>query len=178
MPRLKVLDETNAPEETRRIFAGVKNKLGMIPNLYRGLGNSPAALGAYLAGQEALENSSLSPADREAIALAVSQINRCGYCLAAHTAIGKMAGLEEDEIVDIRRFAPDDERRRTLVEFVRNFVDSRGWVGDTDIEGLRDAGFADGEIAEISAVVALTFLSNWFNHLNETEDDFPEAASV
>lgn len=178
MPRLKVLDETNAPEETRRIFADVKNKIGMIPNLYRGLGNSPAALGAYLAGQEALKSSSLSPAEREAIALAVSQINHCDYCLAAHTAMGKMAGLDEDEIVDIRRFAPDSERRRALVEFVRSFVESRGWVDDTDIDALLDAGFSDGEIAEISAVVALTFLSNWFNHMNETEVDFPEPASV
>lgn len=178
MPRLKVLDETSAPEDTRRIFAKVKQDIGMIPNLYRGLGNSPAALGAYLAGQEALENASLTPAERETVALAVSQINGCNYCLAAHTAIGKMAGLNEDDIVDIRRFAPEDGRQRVLVGFVKKFIESRGWVDDDDVDRLRDAGFTDGEIAEIPAVVAFTFLSNWFNHLNETEVDFPEPASV
>lgn len=131
------------------------------PNLYRGLGNSPAALGAYLAGQDALKDSRLSAAERETIALAVSQINGCDYCLAAHTAIGKMAGLEEDEIVEIRRFTAGDERRRALVEFTRTLVDARGWVDDEDVDALRDAGFSDGEIAEIPAVVGLTFLSNY-----------------
>lgn len=178
MPRLTVLDETTAPERTRKMFESVKDEIGMIPNLYRGLGNSPAALGAYLAGQEALEDSRLSAAERETIALAVSQINGCDYCLAAHTAIGKMVGLDEDEIVDIRRFTAGDERRRALVEFTETFVEGRGWVDDEDVDDLREAGFSDGEIAEIPVVVALTFMSNWFNHLNGTEVDFPEPAAV
>lgn len=178
MPRLTVLDETTAPEATREIFAGVKDEIGMIPNLYRGLGNSPAALAAYLSGQEALEDASLAAAEREAIALAVSQINGCDYCLAAHTAIGKMAGLDEEEIASIRRFSPGDERRRALVEFVETFVAARGWVDDEDVERLRQAGFSDGDIAEIPVVVGLTILTNWFNHLNGTEVDFPEPAAV
>lgn len=178
MPRLSVLDETIAPERTRETFESVRSEIGMIPNLYRGLGNSPAALRAYLAGQEALEDSLLSSAEREAIALTVSQINGCDYCLAAHTVMGKRAGLEEDEIIDIRRFSSADERRSALVEFTGTFVEARGWVDDEDVEGLREAGFSDGEIAEIPVVVALTFMSNWFNHLNQTEIDFPEPATV
>lgn len=178
MPRLSALDETNAPKPTQRIFAEVREKLGRVPNLYRGLGHGPAALSAYLAGQAALEETLLSPAERETIALVTSQLHHCDYCLAAHTAVAKTFGLDEAETLEIRRFSSPDERRNALAEFTRDFVEARGWVGDEQVDDLRAAGFSDGEIAEIPAVVALTTLSNWFNHLNETEVDFPVAAAV
>ena len=144
----------------------------MAPNLIRTFANSPAALETYL-GFAALDTGTLSPAIREQIALAVSEINGCGYCLAAHTAVGKVVGLSEEKILDSRSSSSTDRKEEAALQFAKQIVEKRGWVSDEDVARMRQAGYSDGEVAETVASVVKTIFTNYFNHLAQTEIDFP-----
>ncbi len=176
MPRLNVVDPATETGRVKEIFDGPLK--GKHLNIFKGFANSPAVLDAYLAMSGALNNSSLSGKDREAVALAVGQANDCNYCLAAHTALGKMAGMSEAETIAARRGDSDDPRIAALTKFAQAIHEKRGWVSDDNLATFRAAGFSDGEVAEVVAVYALNLFSNYFNHLNETEIDFPAAPAL
>jgi uncharacterized peroxidase-related enzyme len=163
----------NVDSRTQRTLESVEKKLGKVPNLISTLANSPAAVQAYLGYSQALAGGSLSPATREQIALAVSEANQCDYCLSAHTYLGSQAGLSESDLLDARHGTAADERTNAALVFARKVVDDRGHVSDEDVEQLRQAGYNDGQIAEIVANVVLTIFTNYFNHVAGTEVDFP-----
>jgi len=176
MPRLHVVDPAAAQGEVKQIFEGPLK--GKHLNIFKGLANSPAALNAYLGLSSALSRGELSAKEREAVALALGEVNDCGYCTAAHTAIAKGAGMTEDETVAARKGEPADAKTRALVAFALKLRDASGWVEDRDIEAMRDAGYSDGAIAEAVANYALNVLTNYFNHVNDTEVDFPKAPAL
>lgn len=174
MPRLKAVEPTEAGAKAKTLLESVQKKLGMTPNLMRTMAHSPAVLEAYLGFSSTLTGSSLSAKLREQIALTVGEVNRCQYCLSAHTALGKMAGLGDEEIADSRRGASPDRKTEAVLQLARKIVSQRGWVNDDDVTSARDAGVNDGEIAEIVALVALNIFTNYFNHVAGTEVDFPQ----
>jgi uncharacterized peroxidase-related enzyme len=149
--------------------------LGGVPNLLATMAQSPAVAQAYLCFSQSLAAGTLPARLREQIALVLGETNGCNYCLAAHTALGKGAGLTEEETCDARRAAPRDDKERAALEFARQIVQERGMVSDADVERVRQAGYTDGQIAEIVAGVALNIFSNYFNHVAGTEVDFPAA---
>ena len=173
MPRIKAIEPVQASGEARELLAAVNDKYGMVPNLAGTLANSPAALKGYLAFGEALEGSLLPAKLREQIALTVSQANRCGYCVAAHCAIGKSVGLSDSELTDARQSSSPDSKVDAALHFSKQLVEDRGWVGDEDLDRVRRAGYGDGEIAEIVAIVAWKTFANYFNHVAGTDVDFP-----
>ena len=120
----------------------------------------------------------LSAKVRELIALTVGEANQCQYCLSAHTALGKMAGLGDEEIADGRRGASTDRKTEAVLRFARKIVTERGFVKDDDLATVRAAGVSDAEIAEIVANTALNIFTNYFNHVAETEIDFPAAEKL
>ena len=174
MPRLKAIETTEADPKSKALLEGVKRKLGMTPNLMRTMANSAAVLEAYLAFGDALGKGYLSAKLREQIALTVGELNGCQYCLSAHSALGKMVGLSDEEIADSRRGVSADRRTEAALQFARKVVSERGWVSDDDVASLRAAGTSDAEIAEVVAHVAVNIFSNYFNHVADTEVDFPE----
>jgi len=178
MPRLKTPTRREVDGKTRALLEGVERKLGTIPNLMRTMANSPAVLEAYLGFSGALAKGTLSARLREQIALVVGEANRCEYCLAAHAALGRLAGLSDDEIADSRRAASTDPATQAALAFARKVVAERGRVNDDDVQGLGIAGFSDGDIAEIIANVALNLFTNYFNHIAETEVDFPRVEAL
>jgi len=178
MPRLKAVQTTDATGKARELLEGVEKRFGRAPNIMRTMANSPAVLEAYLAFNSALAKGALSAKLREQIALAVGESNQCKYCLAAHAALGKMAGLSEVEIADSRRGASSNGKTQAVLGFARKVVRERGWVGDDDVATLRSAGFDDGGIAEIVATVAVNIFTNYLNHVSETEVDFPEVSEL
>ena len=115
-----------------------------------------------------------SPKLREQIALTVGEVNGCHYCVSAHSALGRMAGLSDDDLVDARRGNATDGKADTALRFARTIVEKRGLVSDEDVDRVRNAGFDDAEISEIVAAVALNIFTNYFNHVADTEVDFPE----
>ena len=173
MPRIQPVAEDSTNTQATELLSGVKRKLGMVPNLISTMANSPAVTNAYLGFSQSLSTGSLPPRLREQIALTVGEANSCGYCVAAHTALGKKAGLSELETLDARRVEPMDSKERAALRLAQAIVRERGFVSDEDMRIVREAGYNDGEIAEIVANVALNLFTNYFNHVAETEIDFP-----
>jgi alkylhydroperoxidase family enzyme len=103
----------------------------------------------------------------------VSATNDCGYCVAAHCAIGKSVGLSDGELTDARQSSSPDSRVEVALRFAKQLVEDRGWVSDEDLDRVRRAGYGDGEIGEIVAHVALNIFTNYFNHVAGTDVDFP-----
>lgn len=178
MSRLPQVAPETATGKTREMFQAVQGKLGMVPNMMRALGNAPAALEAYLQFSGSLSKGSLPAKTREQIALAVGQANGCGYCLAAHTALGQMAGLTAEQIRDSRHANAVDSKTHALLHFARKLVDNRGHVDDADLALLAQHGFTAGDITEVVANVALNLFTNYFNHVAQTDIDFPVASEL
>ena len=178
MPRLKAIEPDQATGQTKQLLDGLNEKLGMVPNLARTLANSPAALKGYLAFGEALEGAALPAKLREQIALTVSEANGCGYCVAAHCAIGKSVGLSDSELTDARQSTSPDSKVDAALHFARQLVEKRGWVDDDQLDRVRRVGYGDREIAEIVAVVAWKIFANYFNHVALTDVDFPDVPEI
>ncbi len=175
MPRIQPISTDSADAVQKQILDSVKKKMGMVPNIVATMANSPAVANAYLGFSQQLAGGTLSPRLREQLALVVGEENSCDYCLAAHTALGKGAGLSEPETCDARRAEAKDDAERVALEFAQKIVRDRGEVSDDDIHHVREAGYTDGQIAEIVANVALNIFTNYFNHVAGTEVDFPAA---
>ena len=170
--------ERNANSKTRELFGAVEKKMGMVPNLISTMAQSPAVAQAYLGFSQSLAGGSLPAPLREQISLAVSEANQCNYCVSAHCFLGSKAGLSESDLLDARHGTAADEKANAALGFARKIVEDRGHVNDEDVDEVRRAGYTDGEIAEIVANVALNIFTNYFNHVAETEIDFPVAPSL
>ena len=151
--------------------------MGIIPNLFRVLGNSAAALESYLSFSAALAGGVLDAKVREQIALAVAEINDCAYCRSAHTYLGDKVGLTESEMADARKIVAADERTEAILNLARNVVVQRGQLTDSEFKAVREAGLSDAETVETVANVALNILTNYLNHVARTVVDFPEVAA-
>lgn len=178
MPRLNNVTADQAEGELKEIYDGLTRKMGKVINIFQAMGNSAAALKAYLNMSSALADGDLAPEDREAIYLAVSEHNNCNYCVSAHTVIAKKVGIDGDEILNMRRHEPSDPKRHALVHFVLRVMATKGFVEDAELAAVRDAGYSDGQIAEAIAYIGLATYSNLFNHVHATELDFPEAPAI
>ena len=178
MSRIPAINPDHATGQAQRLLRGVEGKLGFAPNIMRTMANSQAVLQGYLEFSNALSKGNLSPKFREQVALAVSEVNDCQYCLAAHSAIGRMVGLSEEAIEDSRRGESPDPKEATVLAFTRNVVTNRGWVNDEEVAKLRKVGFSQGDIVELIANISLTLFTNYFNHVAKTEVDFPEVSKL
>jgi uncharacterized peroxidase-related enzyme len=178
MARLRTIQPESATGRARELLDTVEHKLGLVPNMARAMANSPAALDGYLQLGAALAKGTLSARVREQIALAVAEANGCDYCLAAHTALARAAGLTAEQARDARRAAPVDPRTAAVVRFARRLIDVRGRVSAADLAAVRSAGWDDGAIAEVIANVALHVFTNYFNVAADTDLDFPAASPL
>ena len=172
--RLLQTDPAQATGKTRQLFDAVQARMGRVPNLMRVFGNSPAALEAYLNFSGALMNGVLPLQLREQIALAVSEINGCGYCLSAHTLSSGRAGLSPEDILAARRSTAANDKSDAALKLARAVALQRGQIADGDLQNARSAGLNDAEIVEIVQHVALSTLTNYTNNVARTVLDFPE----
>lgn len=164
----------SAPADARPLLEAVKKQLGIVPNLFRMVANSPAALEGYLGMQGALAKGALTAATRERIALAVAEINGCNYCLSAHTYLaGKVAKLDDAEISANRAGGSLDPQADAAVRFAAAVARERGHVLPKDLAAVRVAGYDDAQIIEIVQHVALNTWTNYINEVAQTEIDFP-----
>lgn len=163
-----------SPAASQPLLEGAKTQLGSVPNLFRVIANSPAALEGYFGLDAALSKGSLDPKTCERIALAVAEINGCSYCLSAHTYLGRtVAKLDDAEITANRSGASNDPKAAAAVRFAATVVRERGHVSDTDVAHIKRAGYDDAQIIEIVLHVALNTLTNYVNEVAKTEIDFP-----
>lgn len=163
-----------APDAARASLLAVQKQLGMVPNLFRVVANSPAALEGYLGINAALSKGALEAKTRERIALAVAEMNGCNYCLSAHSYLAEnLAKLDDAEIAKNRNGTSGDPKADAAVRFAVKIVAARGHVGDADLAAVRQAGFSDAQIIEIVLHVALNTLTNYVNEVAGTAIDFP-----
>jgi uncharacterized peroxidase-related enzyme len=173
MPRIQPIQTQDASGKAKDLLIAVQAKIGMTPNLMKTLAHSPAALEGYLSFSGALATGVLNAKLREQIAIAVAQANSCQYCLSAHTTIGKMTGVKPEELAQSRHAHSTDPKTDAALQFAQKLVLQRGLATDRDLDAIRSNGFAESEITEIIAHVALNIFTNYFNHVAQTEVDFP-----
>ena len=173
MPTIRPIDSAHATPATVQALEGVRAKLGMVPNMMATMAHAPAVLDGYLRLSGALAAGELGTKRREAIALAVAQANDCGYCLAAHTALGSLAGLSADDQRNARRGDSGDPADAALLRLATRIVQTRGRPDAADIAAFRAQGFSDAALLEVVANVALNIYTNYVNHIADPDIDFP-----
>ncbi len=175
MSRIAIPTFDQSHAAAKPLLDAVNQQLGVIPNLMKMTGNSPAALEGYLSLNGALAKGALDLATRERSALATAQYNGCEYCLAAHSYIGKhMAKLDERDIALARDATAGDAKAAAALKFAHRVAATRGHVSDAELAVVRAAGFDDGAIVDIVANVALNVLTNYLNNVAATDIDFPQ----
>jgi uncharacterized peroxidase-related enzyme len=178
MSRIQALDPASATGEAKALLDAVGAQLGATPNFIRVLANSAPALRAFLGLHGGLGEGALDAGMRERIALAVAEENACDYCLSAHAAIGRRAGLDRAEIDAARRGTSADGKAAAAVAFAKALVAQAGGVSAAEIEAVRRAGYAEGEIVEIMVNVGLNLLTNTLNKAADVEIDFPRVGRL
>jgi uncharacterized peroxidase-related enzyme len=170
---------TPAPESvtaaTAEVYAQIKKAAGSVPNTFAAIGaHGPAALKAILQADGVLAAGSLSKQDQETIKLVVSEAVGCDYCVAAHSLLGKLTGLKPDVLKQIRAgAATGDDKRDALIRFVRILVKTSGTMSEGEFLAIKEAGYTDEQLVDISLAIAVTAFTNVFNRINDTAVDFP-----
>lgn len=173
MPRISAVTLNNADATIAATLNGVKAKIGMIPNLFATFALAPAALNGYLAFSDSLSKGRLNARQREVVALAVSQVNSCQYCLSAHTMLGKGAGMSEACTLDARHGKASDPLENAIAAFAVKVARQHGMVSDDELNAAKKSGLDDALIVEVIANVAFTVLTNYTNNVAKTDVDFP-----
>jgi uncharacterized peroxidase-related enzyme len=173
MSRIPAVDPTVTAGKASELLAGVQRSLGAIPNLYRVVAQSPAALEGVLGLTGALARGRLGPRLREQIALTVAEANGCDYCLSAHTALGRGLKLSDAELALARQGRATAPRDAAALRFAARVIERRGRLDDADLAEVRRAGFDDGQVVEIVAEAVLNVFTNYLNQVAETDIDFP-----
>ncbi|QDU77627.1 Carboxymuconolactone decarboxylase family protein [Bremerella volcania] len=174
MPRLQPIPLESAQGKQRELLDAAKKKLGKHINIVATMANSPAVLEAYLGFSGAMGHSKLSAKAREAVALRIGEQNHCQYCVSAHTTVGKMVGFSEDETVKVRQGEAADPTVQAVIDLADAISQTKGYLSDDQFHAAKAAGLGDEEITEVVGLVALNYFTNFFNHVAETEVDFPK----
>ena len=174
MPRLKPVDPVTAIGKAKELLDRVQGKLGVVPNMTRVMATLQVVLESYLNFSGALVGGLFDANTREKLALLTAQENSCDYRLSAHTAIGKMVGLKEEEIVTDPHDNGNNPKTTAALTFAKQVLDTKGQISEAELAAVRNAGFFDGEIAEIIAHVALNIFTNYLNVATDMDIDFPK----
>jgi uncharacterized peroxidase-related enzyme len=178
MSRITIPSRDQAPAASQPLLDGVLKKFGVIPNLFRVVGLSPAALEGLL-GLSGAMSKALDLKTRERIAIAVANVNGCDYCLSAHTYIGlNLAKLTPADAEKSRLGSSDDPKAAAAVRFAAKVAQSRGKVSDADISEVKLAGYTEAQIVEIVGLVAENVYTNFLNNVAQTDIDFPVVKSA
>jgi uncharacterized peroxidase-related enzyme len=174
MNRIAIVTPDSADPEQKALLDAIQSKLGMVPNFLAILAHSTDALNAFLGLHGIAEAGQLDPQTRERIALAVAQGNSCEYCVSAHTAIGRKAGLTDAEMAANRAGTSHDAKAAAAVTFAQALNNNLGEVTQAEFNAVRDAGYGDGEIVEIITHVGMNILTNLIGKATRVDIDFPK----
>ena len=170
------LNSENVPEASQEILAQIHKAFGATPNMFKAVANSPAALKSMWGSFGALGSGTLGAKLGEQIAVAIANRNRCEYCLAAHTVLGKGAGASAEDMAAAQLGMSADPKTAAALRFALKVVSERAQVSEADVAALREAGFTDEHVVEIMAHIALNVFTNYVNVAFNVEVDFPKVA--
>ena len=173
MTRVSLIDSSNTTADRAALLTQIHNAFGATPNMFKAVANSPAALKSMWGAFGALGGGVIPAKLGEQIAVAVADRNACEYCLAAHTALGRKAGVSGEALAAAQAGESADPRTAAVLRFVLQLVNERGQVDAADVQALRDQGVNDEQIVEIVAHVALNLFTNYVNVALAVPVDFP-----
>jgi AhpD family alkylhydroperoxidase len=159
------------------IFDNLKKMVGFVPNLYATFAYSENALGNYLALQNG--KTSLKAKEKEVVNLVVSEVNQCEYCLSAHTAIAKMNGFSDGQILEIRAGEISfDPKLDALAKLAKGIVKNGGHTGDEVIDNFYAAGYSEGSLVDVVVLVGDKIITNYLYALTNIPVDWPLAPKL
>ena len=177
MNTFNVPTKNEVSENNKVIFNQLEKSLGFVPNLYASFAHSETALDNFLALGNA--KTSFSAKEKEVINLAVSQVNECVYCLSAHTAIAKMNGFTENQVLELRTGnASFNSKLDALSKFAKSVALNRGAATEEVIENFYNAGYNKGNLADAILLIGEITITNYFHKTTEVPVDFPIAQSL
>ena len=177
MSTFNVPTRDQVSENNQAIFDNLNKALGFVPNLYATYAHSNTALENYLNFANA--KTSLSAKEKEVVNLAVSQVNNCIYCLSAHTAIGKMNGFTDDQILELRAGkASFNTKLDALAQFAKNITVNRGRTDDTVLENFFSVGYSKANLVDVISLVGDKTISNYLHSTTQVPVDFPVAPEL
>ena len=172
--RIQLVEPDHTTGAIRRLFAEIRAKFTLVPNLFRVLANAPAALEGLMGLGSALAAGALDEKTRERLALAIAESNLCAYCLSSHKATAAKIGLNQAEIEDAIRASASDARTDAILKLARSIVVQRGELTEADLARARVAGLSDGKIVETVANVALNIFENYMSHVARVPIDLTQ----
>jgi uncharacterized peroxidase-related enzyme len=178
MSTLKPLTREQASPAVQPIFDVLKSKVGMVPNLYATIANSPNTLPAYLAFDEALGKGVFSAKERQAIFLIVSQVNGCHYCQSAHTALAKMNGFTEEETIQLRTATIAHKKLSALTTLAKEITSSHGNPSQKALDAFQQAGYGNDALVELVAHIGYKTVANYLHNIAHFQIDFPVAKAL
>ncbi len=176
MPRTAALKPEHVPAESKPTLDAFTKNIGFTPNMMAAFAQSPIAFNSWATLLGSLSKA-LDVKTRDSIGLAVSEVNGCNYCLTVHSFTAQhMAKLSAEDITLARKGHANDAKRDAAVQFARKVIETRGHIGDADLNVVREVGYSDANIIEIVALVAMYSLTNFFNNVFDHDKDFPAVA--
>jgi AhpD family alkylhydroperoxidase len=164
-------------DNNKAVFDNLKKAIGMVPNLYATMAYSDYALPNYVTFQSG--KTSLRAKEKEAVNLIVSQINNCIYCLSAHTMLGKMNGLTDEQVIEIRRgSASFDAKLDALVKLAKNITENRGQANSAVVDNFFAAGYNEGNLVDVVMLVGDKTIMNYLHNITKVPVDFPVAPEL
>jgi len=177
MNTINVPTRNEVNQTNQAIFDQLEKAVGFVPNLFATFAHSETALENYLNFQNA--KTSLKAKEKEVVNLAVSQVNECQYCLAAHTAIGKMNGFSDSEILEIRGGrASFDPKLDALAKLAKNLTEQRGKADQTVINNFFEAGYTKGNLVDAIVMVGDKTITNYLHGATQIPVDFPAVVAL
>ncbi|WP_343488272.1 carboxymuconolactone decarboxylase family protein [Allomuricauda sp. d1] len=174
MSTFNVPKKEEVSSNNQALFDNLEKAVGFVPNLFATYAHSENALANYLALSNA--KTSLKTKEKEVVNLAVSEVNNCLYCLSAHTAISKMNGFTEDQILELRAGrASFDNKLDALARLAKNITENRGKTDTTVLDNFFDAGWTKENLIDTIVLVGDKTISNYINNTTEVSVDFPVA---
>jgi uncharacterized peroxidase-related enzyme len=177
MAKINVPTKEEVSANNQAIFSKLKDAVGFVPNLYATMAHSETALGTYLQLQNA--ETSFSKKEKEVINLVVSQENSCNYCLAAHTAIGKMNGFSEEQILEIRSgSASFNPKLDALARLAKELTASKGKPNNDTLQNFFNVGYTKGSLIDLVIAIADKVVMNYVHNITQVPVDFPAAPAL
>ena len=173
--RIQPVDPDHATGSIGRLFAEIRAKFALVPNLFRAVAIAPAALAGFTSLDAALAGGVLDEKTREQLALSIAESNFSAYCLRAHATVAAKIGLTQAEIGSAIRASAANVRTDAILKLARSIVVQRGELSDAELVRARASGLSDGEIVETIANVALNIFENYMSHIARVPIDFPQS---
>jgi uncharacterized peroxidase-related enzyme len=178
MAAMQLADTSKLTGKSQELLAQTEKKMGLIPNIFKQIGNSPAALEAFLLTRDSLSRGALSDKMRALIGIAIAETYSCEYMLSARVAMAKKAGLSDEEIELAKRQSSKDPKETLGLQFVRSVLLRHAEVSPTDVTELKTAGYTDAEIVELVANASVDMFAFYMIQIAQPEVDFPKVATA